>query len=163
MVEINLIRDMNNKVNFLALLISFLITIIFLIIGSFIFGLLLNNQIIDFKTYIGFSSIFGIFFGGLALGFIGCENYNDANANSLSYFLVILNIVLGIIGYLIFTIFGITSSFNSLGESSVNSPYSGVFNSVLGKYIVFLIFILSLSVLSILAGSYLGVFLKEKL
>jgi hypothetical protein len=171
--EKNLIQRMNDKINILSIYIGLFVSIIFLFIGSIIYGALVAGGYIDLITYFGLVSITMVFFGGLVIGIIGCDYSDEAKINGGFFVLLILS-TLGLVGgaawsftvgmsSVISSIFQSSTSSSSLlssdystsslaTQTSVPTDYSFIFEGI-----VFLL----LFIISGMAGCYLGYLIKK--
>ena len=127
--------NLTMKVSFPIILFSFIITAIFIFIGSLIWGLFLSKQTISIYTYFILTFISASFFGGMFIGLVGCKDKTYILPNFVIYIGTIIAILLGG-GSLMFTSFWsvVSLSSNLLGSSSnyndyANSYYDGISNS----------------------------------
>jgi len=169
--EKNIIHRLNDRINLLSILIGFFSTAIFIVLCSLFFNLFLSNGLINFMTYIALTTITTIFFGGLTIGLVGCSDYHDAKSNSITFILIILNIVAIIFGVTFSTTMGLASALSSaFGGFDLESTSSSTgFGSTptttdSGSSGVIIFEVLIIVILSIAVGigaCYLGVFLKN--
>jgi predicted nucleic acid-binding Zn ribbon protein len=101
-IKKNKIQRMNDKINILAITIGFTVSALFLVIGSVVYGVLLSGQYIDITSYIALVVMTMLFFGGMVIGIIDCNDYSDAKLNGGFFTLIYLNII-GLIAGLSFS------------------------------------------------------------
>lgn len=168
----NIIQRLNDRINLLSILIGFLVTGIFLVLSSFFYSLFLSSGIIDFVIYIGLIVITGMFAGGITIGVIGCSDYHDAKSNSITFTLIIIDILAIIFGLGFSTSLGVSSAISSAfggSSSEFASSSSSGFGSTASTTTsnsssILTLEILILGIFAIVAsigGCYLGVFLKK--
>jgi len=167
--EKNIIQRLNDRINILSIILGLLISAIFLVLCSLFYSLFLYNQIIDFIIYMGLTIITAIFFGGLAIGILGCSDYYDAKSNSITFVLIIINIFAIIFGFGFSTAIGLATVLSGVFGGSNSEPTSSSMelestSSDLSYSVTFILEILMIGILAIVAGiggCYLGVFLKK--
>lgn len=129
--------NLTMKGSFPIIILSFIVTAIFIFIGSLIWGVFLSKQTISIYTYFILTFISASFFGGMFLGLTGCKDKTYILPNFITYMGTILAILLGG-GSLMFTSFwsvaALSSSlFDSSSTSEVNnyanSYYDGISNN----------------------------------
>lgn len=179
----NKIEKLNDKINMLAIFIGLAVSVIFLFIGSILFGMLTSNGYLDIYTYFAMVMITMLFFGGLVVGIISCDDYSDAKLNGGFLTLVTLTI-LGLLGGASFSVTvgmasAIASAYNSIfPSSSSSSSYTDALlsnttstaaapsSSITGESVVFIFKIIAFVVIILLSGiigSSFGVFIKRSI
>lgn len=131
--------NLTMKTSFPIIVLSFIVTAIFIFIGSLIWGLFLSKQTISIYTYFILTFIFASFFGGMFIGLTGCKDRTYILPNFIIYIGTIIAILLGG-GSLAFTSFWGALSFSSslFGSSSssnsdVNNYANSYYNDVSGS------------------------------
>lgn len=165
-------NELVEKTSFPIIIFSFIIFGIFLFVGSIFWASFMVNGSIDLITYLLLVVTFSVFFGGIFIGYKGCEDKTFIIPNFSMYLGSIFAVVLCILGF-IFTFFmGIISALSSLlpfGSSS--SSYSSSLQTQTPSYapsidlsgiLKIVVFILLIPVVAYL-GVYLGYILKENI
>lgn len=164
--------EMAEKTSFPVIIFSFIIFGVFLFIGSIFWFSFAANGSIDFITYLLLVVTFSVFFGGIFIGFKGCEDKTFVIPNFSIYLGSIFAVVLCILGFIFTFLMGIVSALSSLlpfGSSSYS--YSNSLQTQTPSYtpsidlsgiLKILLFILLIPVAAYL-GVYLGYILKENI
>lgn len=174
----NKIQRMNDKINILAITIGFTVSALFLVIGSVVYGLLLSGQYIDITSYIALVAMTMLFFGGMVIGIIDCNDYSDAKISGGFFTLIYLNIIGLIAGFSFSSTVAIASMMSQIlpfsssdyttpsttdyaqtltNTTSADSSFDANTLFYLLKIIIFIILIL----ISGVVGCCFGVFLKK--
>ncbi len=167
----------NDKINILSIFIGLGVSVVFLFLGSIVYSFLLSQGILDLVSYFGLVIITMIFFGGLTVGILSCNDYSDApiNGGFLTLILFILGglvtgtgfaTTLGFAGAIASAYSSILPSTNSYSSDIVNSTDSGSSQAMYSDSIFFVIKIIVIGIIVLLsgiAGSYVGVFIKKSL
>lgn len=165
-------NELAEKTSFPVIIFSFIIFGVFLFVGSIFWASFLASGSIDLITYLLLVVVFSVFFGGIFVGYKGCEDKTFVIPNFSMYLGSIFAFVSCAFG-LIFTFFmGILASLSSIFPSgSASSSYSSSLQTQTSSYMpsiglnaVFeiLLFILLIPVAAYL-GVYLGYILKENI
>nr|WP_295162957.1 zinc ribbon domain-containing protein [uncultured Methanobrevibacter sp.] len=169
-------NDMAEKTSFPIIVFSFIIFGVFLFVGSIFWSSFMSSGSIDLITYLLLVVTFSVFFGGIFIGYKGCEDKTFVIPNFSMYLGSIFAVVLCILGF-IFTFFmGIFSALSSLFSGSSSTAYSSHSYSSslqtqtpsyapsidLSGVLKILLFILLIPVAAYL-GVYLGFILKENI
>ncbi|MDO9044581.1 MAG: zinc-ribbon domain-containing protein [Methanobacteriaceae archaeon] len=171
------IEKWNDKINILSIFIGLGVSVVFLFIGALFYSFLLSQGILDLVSYFGLVIITMIFFGGLTVGILSCNDYSDApiNGGFLTLILFILgglvtgtgfSTTLGFAGAIASAYSSILPSTNSYSSDIVNSTDSGSSQAMSSDSIFFVIKIVVIGIIALLsgiAGSYVGVFIKKSL
>ncbi|CDG65096.1 MAG: hypothetical protein PWQ15_1721 [Methanobacterium sp.] len=170
-LEKNLISQINDEINLLAVFIGLGVSCIVLIIGSLVFGAIVASASLDISIYIGVVLVFMALFGGITTGIVGGQDFKDGAINGFFMSLVALVILGFIVGLFLFIAMGVTASLSSafssysttapssMGSSTSSSTDSLDFYFTIIKGIIIMILIF---VFGALGGSF-GVFLKKGL
>jgi hypothetical protein len=115
----------NNAINLLAVFIGLGISVLVLILGSFLYGGIVAKGAIDLITYVGLVLVTMVFLGSIVTGIIGCRDFYDGAANGVFLSLIALIIIGFVVGVALFIYMGyvsaIASAFSSLGTSAASS------------------------------------------
>lgn len=117
--------NLTMKGSFPIIILSFIVTAIFIFIGSLIWGVFLSKQTISIYTYFILTFIFASFFGGMFIGLVGCKDRTYILPNFILYIGTIIAILLGG-GSLMFTSFWSVVSLSSGLLGSNSNSYSDV-------------------------------------
>lgn len=167
----------NDKINILSIFIGLGVSVVFLFIGAVLYSFLLSQGLLDMVSYFGLVIITMIFFGGLTVGILSCNDYADAQINGgfLTLILFVLGglatgmgfaTTMGIAGAIASTYSSIFPSTSSYSNEFLNSTDTGSSQPMSSDSIFFgikIIVILILALLSGIAGSYVGLFIKKSL
>lgn len=164
-------NEMVEKTSFPIIVFSFIIFGAFLFVGSIFWASFMSSGSIDLITYLLLVVTFSVFFGGIFIGYKGCEDKTFVVANFSMYLGSIFAVVLCILGF-IFTFFmGIFSALSSIFSGSSSTAYSNSLQTQTPSYapsidlsgvLKILLFILLIPVVAYL-GVYLGYILKENI
>lgn len=164
-------NDMVEKTSFPIIVFSFIIFGVFLFVGSIFWASFMSSGSIDLITYLLLVVTFSVFFGGIFIGYKGCEDKTFVIPNFSMYLGSIFAVVLCILGF-IFTFFmGIFSALSSIFSGSSSTAYSNSLQTQTPSYapsidlsgvLKILLFILLIPVAAYL-GVYLGYILKENI
>jgi len=164
-------NEMVEKTSFPIIVFSFIIFGVFLFVGSIFWSSFMSGGSIDLITYLLLVVTFSVFFGGIFVGYKGCEDKTFVIPNFSMYLGSVLAVVLCILGF-IFTFFmGIFSALSSIFSGSSSTAYSNSLQTQTPSYapsidlsgvLKILLFILLIPVAAYL-GVYLGYILKENI
>ncbi|MDZ4171522.1 MAG: zinc ribbon domain-containing protein [Methanobacteriaceae archaeon] len=174
----NKIQRMNDKINILAITIGFTVSALFLVIGSVIYGVLLSGQYIDITSYIALVVMTMLFFGGMVIGIISCNDYSDAKISGGFFTLIYLNIIGLIAGFSFSSTVAIASMMSQIipfSSSDYTTPSTTDYaqtltNTTSGNssfdanalfYLLKIIILIILILISGVVGCCFGVFLKK--
>jgi hypothetical protein len=171
------IEKWNDKINILSIFIGLGVSVVFLFIGSLLYSFLLSQGLLDLLSYFGLVIITMIFFGGLTVGILSCNDYSDApiNVGFLTLILFILGglvtgtgfaTTLGFAGAIASAYSSILPSTNSYSSDMMNSTDNGSSQAMSSDSIFFVMKIIVIGIIALLsgiAGSYVGVFIKKSL
>ena len=158
--------QLTEKTSFPVIIFSFVIFGIFLFVGSMVWSLFLSNGLIDIITYIILTVVFSVFFGGIFIGYFGCQDKSYMIPNFSMYLGSIFAVVLCGIGLIFTFLNGIISLLSALfpSGSSYGSSYQSSASSLtsvdLSGMFKIVLFILLIPVAAYL-GVYLGFILKD--
>lgn len=171
--------NMNEKINFSTLIFAFVILGIFLFVGSFFWGIFTANGTIGFTTNLLLTAIFAVFFGGIFVGYVNCEENSYIVPNFLAYFGIIAAAVVCGLGFLFAIASAFTTALGSIfsstpiasgygGNSYSAAPVNGsgstsIVSSVLSNLVLEIIIIILLIPAASYLGIYLGYFIKNNL
>lgn len=173
--EKSLIQRMNDKINILSIFIGLFVSVIFLFIGSLLYGSLVATGAIDLITYLGLVSSTMIFFGGLVIGLIGC-NYSDEAKINGGFFVLLTVSILGLVGGAFWSVtIGIASAIASVFQESyssspfLSSEYSpsaltqttGTDYSFVSDELFKIIAFIIIFIISGMVGCYLGYLIRK--
>lgn len=163
--------DMAEKTSFPIIVFAFIIFGVFLFVGSIFWSSFMSGGSIDLITYLLLVVTFSVFFGGIFVGYKGCEDKTFVIPNFSMYLGSVFAVVLCILGF-IFTFFmGIFSALSSIFSGSSSTAYSNSLQTQTPSYapsidlsgvLKILLFILLIPVAAYL-GVYLGFILKENI
>ncbi len=173
----NRIDKWNDKINILSIFIGLGVSVVFLFIGALFYSFLLSQGLLDMVSYFGLVIITMIFFGGLTVGILSCNDYADAQANGgfLTLILFVLGglatgtgfvSAMGVAGAIASTYSSVLPSTDSYSNEFLNSTDNGSSQAISSDSIFFgikIIIILVIALLSGIAGSYVGVYIKKSL
>ena len=158
--------QLTEKTSFPVIIFSFVIFGIFLFVGSMVWSLFLSNGLIDIITYIILTVVFSVFFGGIFIGYFGCQDKSYMIPNFSMYLGSIFAVVLCGIGLIFTFLNGLVSLLSALfpSGSSYGSSYQSSASSLtsvdLSGMFKIVLFILLIPVAAYL-GVYLGFILKD--
>lgn len=160
--------NLADKTSFPLIIFSFVIFGVFLFVGSIFWSSFLASGSVDLITYLLLVVVFSVFFGGIFIGYMGCEDKTYVLPNFSMYLGSIFAVVLCGIG-LIFTFLmgilsAISSAFSSMGSSSLYGSATPSYTPSIDLSSVFkiILFILLIPVAAYF-GVYLGYYLKQNL
>jgi len=174
----NKIQRMNDKINILAITIGFTVSALFLVIGSVVYGVLLSGQYIDITSYIALVAMTMLFFGGMVIGIIDCNDYSDAKISGGFFTLIYLNIIGLIAGFSFSSTVAIASMMSQIlpfSSSDYTTPSTTDYAQTLTNttsadssfdantllYLLKIIILIILILISGVVGCCFGVFLKK--
>ncbi len=174
----NKIQRMNDKINILAITIGFTVSALFLVIGSVVYGVLLSGQYIDITSYIALVAMTMLFFGGMVIGIIDCNDYSDAKISGGFFTLIYLNIIGLIAGFSFSSTVAIASMMSQIlpfSSSDYTTPSTTDYAQTLTNttsadssfdanalfYLLKIIILIILIMISGVVGCCFGVFLKK--
>lgn len=158
--------QLTEKTSFPVIIFSFVIFGIFLFVGSMVWSSFLSNGSIDLITYMILTVVFSVFFGGIFIGYFGCQDKSYMVPNFSMYLGSIFAVVLCGIGLIFTFLNGIISLLSALfpSGSSYGSSYQSSASSLtsvdLSGMFKIVLFILLIPVAAYL-GVYLGYILKD--
>ncbi len=171
----NIVSQINNRINLLAVFIGLIVSIIVLFAGAESFGGVVssgNNVAIYVFTVI----LEMVFFGSVVTGILGSKDFYDGLINGCFLSLFILVFAGLVLGILLFIFVGIEASINSAINSYVSTSILGSFVSppsinltanILGNNFFAALNMVELFIVGILivfvgaVGGSLGAFLKQ--
>jgi hypothetical protein len=164
------IEDINKSINPLALVAGLVVSIIVLIIASFIFGALLVITGIDSIIFYGTITLVTMtLIGGIVTSFLGSHHLNEGAING-TILSILLLIGMGlIVGFVLFVVIGfissLMSSFSSIEPSAASNATSGSATNSITSWmnIVYGIVGIILTLIAGAGGGALGVIIKKKL
>jgi hypothetical protein len=164
------IEDINKSINPLALVVGLVVSIIVLIIASFIFGALLVFTGIDSIIFYGIITLVTMtLIGGIVTSFLGSHHLNEGVVNG-TILSTLLLIGMGlIVGFVLFVVIGYVSSllasFSSVGPSTASNATSGSTSNLITSWmnIIYGIVGIILTLIAGAGGGALGVIIKKKL
>lgn len=181
-IKKNKIQRMNDKINILAITIGFTVSALFLFIGSVVYGLLLSGQYIDITSYIALVVMTMLFFGGMVIGIIDCNDYSDAKISGGFFTLIYLNIIGLIAGFSFSSTVAIASMMSQIipfSSSDYTTPSTTDYAQTLTNttnpvtsadysfyisillYLLIFIIVIILILISGVVGCCFGVYLKK--
>jgi hypothetical protein len=156
------IKEINDKIDLFSILIGFFVVAAFLFIGSIFYSIIID----DFFTNMLFVITTAIFFGGFTIGAMGCSDYDDALGNSVTFLLIITNVVGILIGVVTMFIGGMIGSLsNNVPTTSIQPSQNFIptNSSFLTNYILNAIILFCSAIFAGIIGCYLAVYLKNEL
>ena len=122
----NYVNQLNNRINLLSVFLGLIISVIILFIGAASFGGAVSTGT-NIMNYILIMVISMVFFGSVATGILGSNNFYDGFINGGFLSLVLIIFTSLIIGILLFVVFGIEASINNALHSLVSTSILGTF------------------------------------
>lgn len=123
----NIVFQINDRINFLAVFLGLMVSIIILFMGAFSFGGVATTGIGNVLNYLFMVLMAMVFFGSIISGILGSKNFFDGLLNGTFLSLVIVVFAGLVMGIFIFLIVGIETSINSALYSLVSSSGLGAF------------------------------------
>lgn len=169
-----LIKGINERLNFFTIIIGLSISVIVLILASFLFGALLVITGISSIIFYGIITLITMtFIGSFVTGFLGSQHLDDGAINGTILSLILLIGMGLIVGFILFIVIGIVASImaslsplTSLGASTAANTTTSSSNPLSSLTSIANIFYgiigIILTLIAGAGGGAAGVFIKKK-
>ncbi len=117
----NIVVQINNEINLLAVFIGLIISILILFMGAFSFGGVASTGMANVLNYLFMVLMAMVFFGSIVSGFLGSTKLLNGLYNGAFLSLIIMVFTGLVMGIFLFLIVGIETSINSALNSLVSS------------------------------------------
>jgi hypothetical protein len=123
----NIVVQINNDINFLAVFLGLIVSIFILFMGAFSFGGVETTEMSNVLNYLFMVLLAMVFFGSIVSGILGSKKLFDGILNGVFLSLVIVVFTGLVMGIFLLLIVGIETSINSALNSLVSSSGLGTF------------------------------------